>query len=105
MQYCFGVLSFVLQKIRKSNQTLETIKQASWKYAQLAMNTSILTASYQSPHTHTSYVQRGRGNVVVGMVVKYKVCELEEELREGFSKRLMEDLLVCSKYSMVRRGL
>ena len=29
---------------------------------------------------------------MVGMVVKAKVCELEEEIREGFLRRLRKDM-------------
>ena len=58
------------------------------------MNDYIFNASYMySPPTQRRC--RGRGNkIAVGKVVKAKVGELEEEVREGFSRRLRNDLTV-----------
>ena len=54
------------------------------------MNPYIYAAYSQSYPPHTEEVQGGGGggNILVGAVVKAKVCELEEEIREGFSRRL-----------------
>ena len=41
-------------------------------------------------HTQRSYRGR-RNNILVGVVVKSKVGELENEVREGFSRRLRKN--------------
>ena len=67
---------------------LETLQEPAQSYAQLTMNTSIFTTYYQySPHTQINLIGGG-GNIVVGTVVKAKIGELEEEVREGFSRRM-----------------
>ena len=41
----------------------------------------------------TQLKSKGRGNnIVVGMVVKAKICELEEEVRAGSSRRMGKEL-------------
>ena len=54
------------------------------------MNPSGVTASYRNPpYTHQGYRGMG-GNILVGMVVKAKLGELEDEVREGFSGIMMK---------------
>ena len=56
------------------------------------MNTSITTtAAGTTLPTHMK--NRGRGNkIMVGTVVKAKVGDLEEEIGEGFSRRLRKEM-------------
>ena len=78
----FGVLSFVCSEIRKSNHVLETLRKLAQRYAQLTINNSIFPDSYQSP-TPTQKRFKGRGDkIVLRAVIKAKVGELEEEVRE-----------------------
>ena len=55
------------------------------------MNTSIISAASQYP-PHIERNRGGGGKIVVGAVVKYKVGELDEELREGFLRWMMRYL-------------
>ena len=51
------------------------------------MNTPVVSDSYQyppPPHTHTSEVQGWGNNIPVGVTVKAKVSELEDEVRDVF---------------------
>ena len=54
------------------------------KYAQLTMTTLNFTASYQASLPTQQKLRGGGDNMVVGTVVKAKIGELEEEVREDF---------------------
>ena len=63
----------------------------TWRYAQLTTSNHIFTESSQSyPATHQRCTQ-GVNKIMMGMVVKAKVGELEEEVSEGFSRQSMKE--------------
>ena len=100
----FLVIKFCLIKKLKRNQTLETLREpARQQYPQLTMNPYSFTASSHFPPPHTSEVQvGGGGKILVGTVVKAKLGELEEEVREWFLRQLRKELSgvvqgVCGK--------
>ena len=72
---------------------LKTLREHSTRrYARLAMNPSIVTASSQYP-SPTQQRCRGEGNkILVGTVVKAKVSELEYDIWEGFCRQLRKEL-------------
>ena len=52
------------------------------------MNTLIFNDSSQSPPQHTEKIKRGGNKIVVGMVVKVNIGDLEAEIGEGFLIRI-----------------
>ena len=62
------------------------------KYTQLTMNTSDYIVSSKA-YLPTERKQKDRGNrIVVGMVIKSRIGELEEEARAGNSRRTNKEL-------------
>ena len=67
----------------------------------------MLTAYYKSLSTINQRFRGGGGvNILVGTIVKYKVGELEEELREGFFMQFRKELTgVVQRFSGNKRFL
>ena len=88
----FG-FEFCLIENQKKNQMLKTLQEPSRRgYYHLTMNTSIFIPSYQhSPQKQHRFMGWGE-KIMVGTVVKTKVGESEEEIRELFSRRLKKYL-------------
>ena len=57
-----------------------------------AMNPSIPTADYNTTCTPKTKKRGGGNKIMVGTVVKAKLGELEEDIREGFSRRLRKEM-------------
>ena len=91
---------FIWSKNPKRNQALETLLE-HWthKYSQLTTNPSTVNASSHYHPPHTKCRCRGKGNnILVGTVVKSKVGELEDEVREVFPMRRRKELTGVAKW-------
>ena len=90
MQSCFLCFDICLLKTHKkvTRRSIHSYRL----YAQLTVTTSNLIASYQYSLPTKRKLMGGGGKIVVGMVVKAKICELEEEARVGFPRRKRKEL-------------
>ena len=69
------------------------------------MNPSIFTVSYQYPPSHTGGAGGGGRNILAGMLVKAEGGDLEDEVREIFSRRLWKELTCVFQGVSVKRRL
>ena len=106
MQSCFLCFDICLLKTHKKS-TRRSIRSYR-RYTQLIITTSNYIVSYQAS-LPTEQKLKGRGdNAVVGTVVKAKICELEEEVRAGNSRRMSKDLTgvdqgICGEKRLLAR--
>ena len=90
MKSCFCVFEIVLLKTHKK-ETRRPI-QSYQLYAQLTMTTSNFIVSYQASLNPQQKLSDRGNNIVVGMVLKAKICELKEEVSTGSLRRTRKEL-------------
>ena len=85
MQSYLLVFEFSNKKLEKATGLSKYCPQ---RYSKFAMNSHDVSA-YDCSFPHIQRRFRGRGNnILVGEVVKANVGELEEEVREGFTRHM-----------------
>ena len=95
----------VFFKLKIRNQTIKTPDKEpdNQQYSSL---TPIYQFLLLTPPAPPQTKKRRRGDkIMVGKVVKAKVGDLEENIREVFSRRLMKESLVCYRRLFGKGGI
>ena len=80
-------------KNRNKEPDARNVQQRNQRQTIITMNPSIPNYSDVTTSFPPQTKKRGRGNkIIVGTVVKSNVGDLEEDIREGFSRRLWKEM-------------